>query len=710
MARLLGPAEDERVFYYDSGPQRGRIVPVGTRVPLYADEACSQPADVLAADGSVLPTSGGIPYVVTGPTLQAGRFLMPDAEDPVVYTRLAASGPVVTLHPASDSRLDSFRGVLDEYDVRITEAQGVAAPAAAQANRRNGFGDRALLGAGGWVVKRRNVDEYRLMRDLGDGFVADHQLTRGVFPISNVGPAAGPNSEPRPMLLNDVGIGIPMLPVTFDAASYTGTGWATVAGYFGGQIAPLGLGLDAVSPTVSTTAGSTTITITSSALTPALRYNTRRVVIPGAGAAGADLVTAVGAMNANGLSFTVGTAPSASLTGVTATIYPGRRSTLTAAAAASYTAPLGATSVGIVVGMGGNGGFSSVAVDDDLTRATWLPTAQDLVDQGIAPSSMLTTGGGTVLPTTRILDSYNLIELWSVWQALASGLDPAVQHTVAVTVTGYKRNASSSTRLIVGGWGYGTATTGPLTANALPFIAIRCGKSTPVHELAVDHQPAGTSSHTFVGGHNHGYEYETQALTLVVDGASVTLTDGQAVAVAGSATLVRRSDLYHPQNTATATLRARTSYRLDRTGLVVNTLIEAVVATVVDSAYFGSFTAPHSLGRLQVDKDLTVYDLRNATLYPEGTYIGTGRNTSAVWWEPSGQAVAVLLVPTAEAQTGGWDGSVYASVRNFPSTSQSSKWYARRTGSLAAGGRWTGEVTYVIGRLPDGASAYFPVS
>ena len=29
---------------------------------------------------------------------------------------------------------------------------------------------------------------------------------------------------------------------------------------------------------------------------------------------------------------------------------------------------------------------------------------------------------------------------------------------------------------------------------------------------------------------------------------------------------------------------------------------------------------------------------------------------------------------------------------------------------VAAGQRWAGEVTYIIGRLPDGAGNYFPVS
>lgn len=589
-------------------------------------------------------------------------------------------------------------------------AATLSAGAAAQSARRAGIADRALLGSGGWIIKRRNVGEYRLMREVGDGFVADHQLVRDAAQATP-GPTAGPAGEARPLLLNDIGIGVPMIPVTFDAATYAGTGWATVAGYFSSTFPTVPtVGLDAAFPTVTTTAGSTTVTITSAALTPPLRYNTRRVVIPGAGAGGADLVTSVGAMAANGLSFTVGTAASTAVTGATATIWPGRRSTSSAGATATWTAPVGATSVGMVYGLGSNGGFSTVSIDGDLTRATFLPTAQQLVDTGVAPSTILVANGGTVAPTSRILDFYHQSELFTSWQAFASGLDPAVAHTVVVTSTAYKRAASVSTRIIVSGFGYGTATTGPRSANALPFIAIRAGKSSPVHELAIDHKPTGLSASVFVGGHNHGYEWENSALEVVVDGTAITLTDDQSVPVVGSATLVRRTSLYHTQNTVTPTMTARTSYRLDRTGLVMNVLLDAKAETTVDSVYFGSYTAPHTLSRVQVDKDSTVYNLDDAVTYPEGTYVGTGFNTGAVWWQPGGEVVAAVLVPTAKEQTGGWsDGFVYASVRNFPTTSQSSKWYARRKGLMVLGAKWAGEVTYIIGRLPDGVSNYFPV-
>lgn len=733
--------------YLDGTPARGAVRFTG-KVPAVsaATKTIIMPATisvVLADDGSFavnLPATNDPDIQPNGWTytvleqLSSGGGRTYDIDVPLVAKEFGidladvAPADAALGDPTAFATLTHFETFREELDTQVSElsstvtagaiaAAGPAGQAAAlsvvgpsvQTSRRIGMANRALLNAGGWIIKRRSVDEYRLMRDVGDGFVADHQLLRSSFP-SIPGSATGPGGEPRPVLLNEMGIGIPMLPVPYANGTFTGTGWNTLRGYFNLQDALPTLGVDMNQITVSTTAGSTTVTVTSAPLTPDTRYNTRRIVIPGAGAGGAALVTSIGFVNTGGASFVANNAAGTAVTNVTATIYPARRYNTTTDSVASYTAPLGATSVGVVFGTGGNGGFSTVAIDGDLTRATFLPTAQQLVDLNQAPASMLTTGGGTVSPTTRILDCYSLGEAFALWQALASGLDPTVQHTVTITVSGYKRPAAIATTLIVGGFGYGTATTGPTTATAVPFLAIRTSYSVP-DELVFNHKPTGLSNSVFVGGSNHGYEYETQALTLVVDGTPVTLTDDQAVPVAGNATLVRRSAMYHTQNTTTPTAIARITYRLDRTGLIFNGLLEAKAQTVVDSAYFGGYSALHfPMNRVQVDKDATAYTTTNFATYPEGTYMGTGFNTGAAWWDAAGEAVVVMLVPTAKEQTGGWsDGIVYASVMNRPATMQGSKWYARRKGTMDVGTKWAGEVTYIISRLPDGANNYFPV-
>jgi hypothetical protein len=180
--------------------------------------------------------------------------------------------------------------------------------------------------------------------------------------------------------------------------------------------------------------------------------------------------------------------------------------------------------------------------------------------------------------------------------------------------------------------------------------------------------------------------------------------------VAAEAKIVIASDLYHPQRTDAPTFGVQRTYRLNAAGLTVHQLLTAKLATVVDSGYLAMFSVSSNLDRAQVDGSSTVYNLHDQTTNPDGTYLGKGENTGAAWWKDGGEAVAAISIPNAKQLTGGWsDSVVMASVRVMAST-KASKFYARRTGSVAAGDKWAGEATYVIGRLPDGAGSYFPVS
>lgn len=96
------------MFVITAGEQLGEFASFGTRVPLYAEEACETAADVLALDGSALPTDSGIPYVMIGDDLRAERFLFPNVTDPVVYTRVNG-GDVHELHPEIDPVIDDLR-------------------------------------------------------------------------------------------------------------------------------------------------------------------------------------------------------------------------------------------------------------------------------------------------------------------------------------------------------------------------------------------------------------------------------------------------------------------------------------------------------------------------------------------------------------------------------------------------------------------------
>ncbi|MEU4399775.1 hypothetical protein [Micromonospora orduensis] len=121
MARLIGPAQAERVFYYTGGSRKGQVVPNGTAVPLYADSQCSLPADVRSLDGGALAVDGAIPQVLISDTLEVPRFQFPDVEDPVVYTRVLG-GPVFALHPDPDARLDAFSARITEVETTAGEA------------------------------------------------------------------------------------------------------------------------------------------------------------------------------------------------------------------------------------------------------------------------------------------------------------------------------------------------------------------------------------------------------------------------------------------------------------------------------------------------------------------------------------------------------------------------------------------------------------
>lgn len=107
MARLTGPDQSERMFVYTSGSKKGQFFPAGMPVPLYADSAGTQPADVTKIDGSAVPLVGGFPTVYITSTYEVDLFKFPDVEDPVVYTSVGG-GPIVALHPRTDDRVDAL--------------------------------------------------------------------------------------------------------------------------------------------------------------------------------------------------------------------------------------------------------------------------------------------------------------------------------------------------------------------------------------------------------------------------------------------------------------------------------------------------------------------------------------------------------------------------------------------------------------------------
>ena len=577
-----------------------------------------------------------------------------------------------------------------------SELSDADAGSAIQLARRSDIQDHTLQGSGGWFLKRRNVDEYRFSRELGDGLYADHALVRTDRGLGGM--------SPQPLVLHDLAIGVPLIPEREATATYAGTGWAVVSTYSNSALPPVTYGIDAEQVTLSLTSGSGNYTVTSGNLSPNTRYIGRRISIPGAGAAGADLVTTVGNVFNSGATVS-GSASSITATGVVATFLPGRRSSNVAGDTATYTTPADSTAVGIIHSATTGAGIATVSIDGSLTAANALPTAQELVDRGELLASQLTTGGGTIAPTTRVLDFYMNGEQFSIWRALATGLAPGA-HTVVLTNVG-KGTQSTGTRIYVQGWGYATAATSITTAGAYVFATIPITLHLPTIETAIDHKPTTAAAKAFVGGQGHGYETRSADPRVVVDGVVKTLTDGEIAPVAGTASFTRYSNLYHPENMATPSAELRCIYRLTRDGLTINQLVTWKVAGLVDSGYLAMMSVAPQLDRAQMDGSSTVYELDDLVTNPNNTYMGSGEHTSAAWWDENGTATTSVIVPASKQMTGGWINPAFKfTIRNF---TKSSKLYINRNGPVAAGDKWGGEATYIIGNLPDGAGNYFPV-
>ncbi|MCZ7376543.1 hypothetical protein [Micromonospora sp. WMMC250] len=114
MARLIGPAQAQRIFHYTGDSSKaGWVVPTGTPVRLYKDDQCSLPADVLGLAGESLAAGGAIPQVLVSDTLECPRFQFPDEPNPAVYTRILG-GPVIKLLPDPVSVLEAIKAQVDE--------------------------------------------------------------------------------------------------------------------------------------------------------------------------------------------------------------------------------------------------------------------------------------------------------------------------------------------------------------------------------------------------------------------------------------------------------------------------------------------------------------------------------------------------------------------------------------------------------------------
>jgi glycerophosphoryl diester phosphodiesterase len=104
MARLIGPDEASRTVFLTTGSNKGKAAAQGMSVPLYADVALTQAADVRSTTDQVI--AGTPPTLTVDAYSQIPLFKYPDGVD-VVYTSING-GPPIALYARTDERLDGL--------------------------------------------------------------------------------------------------------------------------------------------------------------------------------------------------------------------------------------------------------------------------------------------------------------------------------------------------------------------------------------------------------------------------------------------------------------------------------------------------------------------------------------------------------------------------------------------------------------------------
>lgn len=383
----------------------------------------------------------------------------------------------------------------------------------------------------------------------------------------------------------------------------------------------------------------------------------------------------------------------------------------------TFVTPANATRVGVRCPLISNGGLARVSIGGDFTKANLLPTAQDVVNSGAYPGTILVANGGPCAPTDRVLDTYNagsLVQNPDVQIAIADGLTAGAQ-TVVLTPVGVARSVGGGTRAYFSGYGYATAATTLATAGVVTYSSRNLMSQASAWEYAL--QTGGT----FFGS-VHGYEVE-DGISATVDGAPVTLTAGQIATAVDVLEVTRNSHLVNPANTAQTVATCKVVYHLDRDGLRIDRTITWAASLTITGAYIMAAVngvAWGTAGRMaQADPLFTQGSLLN---YPGGpvTLTGVGDNytpplgvKAEAAWVYGGNYGLLIWVPNVAQWTNAWAQSVtFTTIEDRGSVSPYvSKIYVPRIfagqGSevVAAGTVWQASSLYLMGRFPAGAAA-----
>jgi hypothetical protein len=584
--------------------------------------------------------------------------------------------------------------ILDQTKGKV-DATVAAASVSVNADHAAGFArvQRAFLAAPDGLYLGRSGNDYTFLVGLGGGRYGAWFLPRFAQSLNSVTYTVN--------CLSGCGVQMPMLSVDDGDGTYGGS-WAN---QFTSTVTSPGYKAKAL--TVTTTSGSGTITVVSGTVTSA--DIGRRVQIPGAGAAGATLESTINSVT--GSTFAIGTAPSASLTGVAATISPSYRYNATAGATATWTSPASSTALAVGVLTAQNGGLAKVTIDTDATLANLLPTAQQMVDSARYPNTILVANGGTLNPTDRVLDCYSgsSTTFFDQKKMIAEGL-AAAAHTVVLTVTGYTPTGGTGARTYVDRFASATATTTPTTAGAEMFTAYDLSPGFgSAWEYAIDCKPVGGSTFTFVGQVAHQLEDQT-GFSVYIDDLGATPADG-SITACNSAQIVRTTKLYHPETgAALASAPWATSivtYRLDRRGLSVTPdLSGGSQAMNIRTAYSMLPLAPRTGIPTKTDKAALEASATIQTMTGSSTRKGFSRSASAWAWDSTGKVGAAMYIPDHYNFTDGYTVPGLSQVEDRGGAVPTTKFYfpwagpdVERTFPAGFRKRWT--TRYMIGYFAD---------
>lgn len=325
----------------------------------------------------------------------------------------------------------------------------------------------------------------------------------------------------------------------------------------------------------------------------------------------------------------------------------------------TFTTPANTTRVGTIANHTTNAGATKVLIDGDATRATKLPTAQQLVDGGVLAGTVLVANGGTLNPTDRILNQYTTSADHNTTTLLADDLTAGV-HTVQLVVTGYKQGASSGVRLYITGFLYGTDTTTLSTSNIRFLTTYTIFDQSSAYEYAISYQPGGSGVTTFVGN-GHGYDRET-AFIVLVDGSPTTLTNGQIVDAASTAKVTRTSNIRHPSTSTTTQANSTVDYEMfSDTGLKMTTTIAWQGSSLIRAAYVSMYPSNTGLDKgsnsaLSTDVTLTAND---------DAQVANGKGKAIYLWDSDDYYGALQYLPSLSS-VANWQytGSLYHSIQD----------------------------------------------